>query len=294
MDLFNNPDVKSLGGAYIVPPFSILDTTSKEWKARKTLWKKCTGDLTASKENVLYSTDKLQNSKNPLQKTMGAMESSSNFDPVLAEIMLHWFCPIGGKVLDPFGGEQTKGVVCGEKGHEYHGCEIREEQVLINIEKTKKYKNIHYYKGDSTKIFQIIQERNFDMCFTSPPYYNLEVYSKEDLSALGSYDDFMHRYFLIFRQCFKMLQEGSFLVLKVGEIRDKIGFYYNFIGGNIRCMLDIGFQYYNEIILVNSIGSLPFRTKGMSINRKIGKRHQNILVFYKGDVKLIKEKFHEL
>ena len=43
---------------------------------------------------------------------------------------------------------------------------------------------------------------------------------------------------------------------------------------------------YNEIILVNSVGTLRLRAgKTFRASRKIGKHHQNILVFLKGDAK---------
>jgi hypothetical protein len=44
--------------------------------------------------------------------------------------------------------------------------------------------------------------------------------------------------------------------------------------------------YYNEIILVTAIGSLPIRAgRQFTAGRKIGKTHQNVLVFVKGDEK---------
>jgi len=228
---------------------------------------------------------------------MAKMESSSNFDPVLAEIMLYWFCPVSGKILDPFGGEQTKGVVAGVKGYSYSAVEIRKEQIEVNERYSKTYKNINYYCGDALDISNIITERNFDLVFTSPPYYNLETYSKGDgdMSNLQSYHDFIRNYKKIFSQCYDMLADNRFLVLKIGEIRDNKGAYYNFVGDNIRILMKIGFIYYNEIILLNSIGTLPFRAgRFMQKNRKVGKRHQNILVFYKGDITKIKENFDEL
>ena len=52
---------------------------------------------------------------------------------------------------------------------------------------------------------------------------------------------------------------------------------------------------YNEMILVNAIGSLPIRAgKYFNASRKIGKTHQNVLVFYKGDPKKIKDNYIEL
>ena len=49
------------------------------------------------------------------------------------------------------------------------------------------------------------------------------------------------------------------------------------------------------MILVNIAGSLAMRLNSQfQKNRKVGKRHQNVLVFYKGDPKNIRNNFKEL
>jgi hypothetical protein len=51
---------------------------------------------------------------------------------------------------------------------------------------------------------------------------------------------------------------------------------------------------YNELILVESIGTLPQRVGRFMEHRKIGKCHQNVLVFFKGDPKHIKTIYPKL
>ena len=47
-------------------------------------------------------------------------------------------------------------------------------------------------------------------------------------------------------------------------------------------------QLYNEAILVTAVGSLPIRIrKQFGRYRKLGKTHQNLLVFYNGQPKAI-------
>lgn len=298
-DLFGNEvfdPARSMKDFFIVPPFSVLDTTAEAWQRRKQRWLRFTGDLTATKNAVLSGVDSDAIYGIDTKSVMAKMESSSNFDPVLAEVIYKWFNIEGGKVLDPFAGEQTKGVVCGELGYKYYGNEFRKEQVDYNNFICKEYENVKYFNGDSNFIENIITEREFDFCFTSPPYYDLEVYSANDMSALGSYVKFMAQYKNIFSQCYRMLKNNRFLVVKVAEIRDKkTGEYRNFVGDNISIFKEIGFKYYNEIMLLNSVGTLPLRaTNFMNSSRKIGKRHQNILVFYKGDLIKINSIFPEI
>jgi hypothetical protein len=69
--------------------------------------------------------------------------------------------------------------------------------------------------------------------------------------------------------------------------------YLGLVPDTIKIMQDkCNLSYYNEIILMNNIGSLPVRApKFFDRTRKIGRHHQNVLVFYKGDLSHIEEKF---
>ena len=70
-------------------------------------------------------------------------------------------------------------------------------------------------------------------------------------------------------------------------IRDsKNGIYRNFVSDTIAAFQDAGAMLYNEAILVTAVGSLPIRVgKQFASGRKLGKTHQNVLVFVKGNPK---------
>ena len=274
---------------FIVPPFSVLDTRQGYWQERKRKWLELTGDLSETRDGEF---GKFTRDGGVVDDINGG---TSNFDPVLAEVMYKWFCIEGGTILDPFAGEQTKGVVAGELGYGYVACEIRQEQVDVDTDKTQQYGAVRYICGDSTRIADHIKERDFDMCFTSPPYYDLEVYSKDDLSSLGTYEEFMQAYKQIFQQCYDMLADDTFLVIKVGEIRNKkTGEYRSFVADNVKTFTDIGFKYYNELTLVHPAGTAPIRASQNMRSRKVVKLHQNVLVFYKGDLNNIAGKYPKL
>lgn len=92
-----------------------------------------------------------------------------------------------------------------------------------------------------------------------------------------------------------MLKENRFAVFVVGEVRNKKGTYYNFVSDTIKAFQDAGLSYYNEMILANQIGSLAMRVSNQfNKSRKIGKHHQNVLVFYKGDTRAIKNAYPAL
>ena len=59
----------------------------------------------------------------------------------------------------------------------------------------------------------------------------------------------------------------------------------------MKVFTEIGFKYYNELVLVSPVGTAPIRAARSMKSRKVVKLHQNVLVFYKGDLKNISEKF---
>ena len=134
------------------------------------------------------------------------------------------------------------------------------------------------------------------MIFSCPPYFDLEVYSDKpnDLSNMD-YESFEKAYTQIIINACKKLKQNRFAVFVVGDIRDKQGFYRDFIDLTKNAFKKGGLKTWNEIILLNSLASAPLRAETPFIaNRKITKVHQNILVFYKGDPTKIRENFKEI
>ena len=278
---------KTLIESFVVPPFSTLDTRLGYWQDRKRMWNKYLGDTGETRDGEFGRTYNIQK--------QGLYKQTSMFDPVLVELMYKWFCPSGGHILDPFGGEQTKGVLAGLMGYKYTGVEIRQEQVDVNNRHVAQFSDVKYICGDSTKMLEYELPTDYDMCLTSPPYFNLEEYSKSDMSSAESYRKFMFDLTSVMYQCYKLLKNDTFTVIKVGEIRDnKTGEMRGFVPDVISMMRNIGWHYYNEIILINQSGTAAIRSAGNMKSRKIVKCHQNVLVFYKGDTTTIKDKFEVL
>jgi DNA modification methylase len=303
-----------LSERFLIPPFSVLDSRQGYWQDRKRAWSDLIqGELSETREGKGLETDaQYYVNKSKTEKFLGRTltreefedhyttemlnEGISIFDPVLTEIMYLWFCQKGGKILDPFMGGQTRPFVALELGYKYTGVDIRPEQVTANETACKEFEGGKLFAGDSKNIDTIVPEKDFDLVFTCPPYYDLEVYSKDDMSALGTYEEFLVQYKEVFKKCVEKLKDNRFLVIVIGEIRNKkTGEYRNFVGDNIRIFNELGLKYYNEIILTTSVGSLPMRApRQFNQSRKIGKTHQNILTFWKGGAENLFKQEHAL
>jgi len=143
-----------------------------------------------------------------------------------------------------------------------------------------------WIEGDSRNLPTLLEPDELaDFVFSCPPYADLERYSDDerDLSTL-EYDAFRESYREIIAKACARLREDRFAAFVVGEVRDKDGRYYNFVGDTVEAFRAAGLAFYNEAILVTMVGSLALRAGRMfTASRKLGKAHQNLLVFCKGD-----------
>jgi 1-aminocyclopropane-1-carboxylate deaminase/D-cysteine desulfhydrase-like pyridoxal-dependent ACC family enzyme/DNA modification methylase len=142
-----------------------------------------------------------------------------------------------------------------------------------------------WINADSRDIPEICKDIEADFVFTCPPYADLEVYSDDpkDLSTLD-YAEFLTAYREIVAAAVGRLKNDRFAGVVVGDVRDKNGIYRNFVSDTISAFQDAGAMLYNEAILVTAVGSLPIRVgKQFESGRKLGKTHQNFLVFIKGN-----------
>lgn len=213
---------------------------------------------------------------------------TSIFDPVLCELSYRWFCPPGGAILDPFAGGSVRGIVASCLGFAYTGVELRAAQVDANRAQAGIATGPAptWVNADSRNIADAAPGA-YDMLFSCPPYADLEVYSDDpaDLSTLP-YVDFMAAYEQIIAASCSLLKNDRFAVFVVGDVRGKDGAYYGFPEDTVAAFARAGLKKYNEAVLVTSAGSLPIRVgKQFRASRKLGKTHQNVLCFVKGDPK---------
>lgn len=312
---------QKLSERFIVPPFSVLDARQGYWQERKRAWLALgiqselgrganalgfSEQVNAAQAGRSPYKKKKQDAKldrrhgigttgDPYRKAgeevRGASATGTSiFDPVLCELAYRWFSPPSGRVLDPFAGGSVRGIVAGRLGRRYLGIDLSAEQLAANRAQAvqicgKKAPPI-WKEGDAQNVRQLC-DGAVDFVFSCPPYGDLEVYSSDprDLSTM-KFSAFLSAYRRIIAGCIERLAVDRFACFVVGDFRDDEGWYQNFVALTIEAFQEAGATLYNEAILVTSVGSLPLRVRRQfEAMRKLGKTHQNVLVFCKGDPK---------
>lgn len=306
----------NMAGEFLVAPFSTLNARDGWWQDRKRTWiglgiKSELGrgeqaaiggaplPLDRDKARTFgqdlmrgEGTNVLPGNTAPTAADLQDGSGTSIFDPVLCELIYLWFSGAGQLVLDPFAGGSVRGIVAAALGRRYLGVDLRPEQVAANElqwpivagQLAAELPEPEWLAGDSVVVMPQL-EVEADLIFSCPPYGDLEIYSDDpaDLSRLDQ-EKFEAAYAHIIGAAVARLKPDRFACFVVGDYRDKRGFYRDFVSTTIAAFHAAGAILYNEAILITAVGSLAIRTgKQFRASRKMGKTHQNVLIFCKGD-----------
>jgi hypothetical protein len=276
-----------LARRFVTPPLSVLDRRQGPWQQRKAAW------LSLGIQSEIGRGESL--TFNPSLATLKDFKTSpgtSVFDPVLCELSYRWWCPTGGQVVDPFAGGSVRGVVAAHLGLHYHGIELRAEQVEANVAQSRVMAQEYgwqappqYETGDSTELLPMAPRA--DLVFTCPPYGDLEVYSDDpaDLSTMD-YPAFMTAWAGVLADSYSLLRDHRYLVVVVGDFRDKRHAYRGFVAHTIVAAQRAGFVLYNSAVIIDPIGTAAQRASAhFPRGRKLTRNHQELLCFVKGDWK---------
>lgn len=277
----------------IVPPFTVLDTRSGEWTNRRGLLNEYLGSSVVGRKEGLTYGMKIDYFGKGGETTNN---NTSQFDALLTEILYKWFGFPNAVVYDSFAGGHIRGTMAHLLGYKYVGIELNPEQVEANVKRAEELSIPNLWiNDDSLNVDSHVADESVDLFFSCPPYGDLEKYTDDerDLSNM-SYADFITNYRDIIAKGVRKLRDNRFAVFVVGDFRDEKGFYRGFVKDTIDAFEDAGAKLYNEMILVNSVGSASLRAGGAFTNRKITKLHQNVLVFFKGDPDTIQDNYPEI
>ena len=249
--------------------------------------------------NNLTGKEWLQNSFSiwrNLSKTKEEREFKhpASYPVVLCEKLIKTFAKNKCCVLDPFNGIGSTTVAahnleCKAVGIDLSSdfCEIARKRVFYD-------NNILIMEGDSILKLDEVEESSFDICITSPPYWDILNmqrsadkkkslnYSNKnnDLGNIENYDKFLDQLEIVFSKVYNKLKYRSYCLVNVMDLRKKNKFYPLHSDLALR-MQKVGFVFDDIIIWDRQQDYNNMRPLGYPYRFRINKVHEYILIFVK-------------
>jgi hypothetical protein len=265
-------------------PWSVLRQDARTWQDRKRWWlalgvhddapRTGAGGMMATGRHGLLS---------------GGL---SRFDPHLAEVCYRWYCPPGGRVLDPTAGGPVRGLVAGHLGYEYLGVDLLESQVDANRQAALGWQQAGllgdlsplWVHGDAVDALPRMSSARYDYALSCPPYHNRERYNAGpgDLSGMP-WPAFLVAHAAIVSETVRLLRPDRFATWVVSDIRDHRGHLRGFPARVMGHFEAAGAHLVNEQILITPVGTAHKRMRPpWTAARTATRLHQVVLTFVKG------------
>ena len=248
------------------------DLTGKEWLQNSfSIWR----DLSKTKEEKDF--------KHP-----------ASYPVSLCEKLIKTFSKADALVLDPFNGIGSTTVAAQNLGRKAVGIDLSQEFCDIAKRRVGEDHRIQIINGDSFEILETLPANDFDICITSPPYWdilnmkrsadtkNAVNYSDKinDIGNIADYDEFIHTLSHLFSAVNRVLKKGGYCIVNVMDIRKKSNFYP--LHSDLATALQkIGFIYDDLIIWDRQSDYNNMRPLGYPYKFRINKVHEYILIFIK-------------
>lgn len=251
------------------------------------------------KMNDLSGKEWLQNSFSiwrDLQKTKEekSFNHPASYPVELCEKLLRTFSKKGSYVIDPFNGVGSTLVACKNLGWYGTGIDLSSEYCEIAKNRIDNVEGISVINGDSFKVLKQFQDESFNLCLTSPPYWDIlnrtrSADKKEninyssmgnDVGNISDYNLFLDSLEELFTEIFRVLKHDSYCLVNVMDIRKKANF-YPLHSDLAERMKNIGFIYDDIIIWDRQRDYNNMRPLGYPYRFRINKVHEYILIFLK-------------
>jgi predicted transcriptional regulator/SAM-dependent methyltransferase len=182
---------------------------------------------------LLYAGSKITDSV--IRTGMQLKGVPANFSPSKAKCIYDKYLPAGGSTLDfssGYGG-RLLGFMASSHNSFYVGVEPN----------TKSYEGLKSIRDECCEFFEEVapdsinfihapfedvsdsfKDNSFDLVFSSPPYFGLEIYSDEETQSFSRYPEYSswlyNFWFFIIKESFRVLKPGGVLVYTIGNYED--------------------------------------------------------------------------
>ncbi|MCL1858861.1 MAG: site-specific DNA-methyltransferase [Oscillospiraceae bacterium] len=220
------------------------------------------------------------------------LKHPASYPVSLCEKLIKTFSKGGGRVLDPFNGIGSSMVAAHNLGYNGVGIDLSEEFCELSRKRIGNSNNIQVINGDSFEEIEKLPKNHFDICITSPPYWDIlnmkrSADKKEtvnysdkdnDLGNISNYNDFIASLGQLFLKIQKALKPRAYCIINVMDLRKKHQFYplHSDLASE---MQRIGYVYDDLIIWDRQQEYNNMRPLGYPYKYRINKVHEYLLIF---------------
>ena len=196
-------------------------------------------------------------------RLLGNIKSVGNFRPAMAKYIYNTYCPKSGVTWDMsigYGGRLT-GALASHIG-KYIGTDPLQLSVdgataLYTALKDKSNLAVELHTIGS----ELFKPTNVDLCFTSPPYFNCEIYSDDETQCYNKFkelDTWTTGYLKqTFQNCYDSLNTTGKMVINVDTVKEMP----NLVQVVLDTAKDVGFVFVEEIAYELSCSPLTGKTQ---------------------------------
>ena len=174
------------------------------------------------------------------------------------------------------------------------GIDLSEDFCNIARQRVGVDDKIEIINGDSFEILKRLPENHFDICVTSPPYWDIlnmkrsadqkdaVNYSNKanDVGNIANYNEFIDTLSTLFSSVNRVLKKGGYCIVNVMDIRKKSNFYP--LHSDLATALQkVGFIFDDLIIWDRQSDYNNMRPLGYPYRFRINKVHEYLLIFIK-------------
>jgi len=250
--------------------------------------------------NELTGKEWLQNSFSiwrDLSKTKEEkdLKHPASFPIALCEKLIKSFTRPNSNILDPFNGIGSTMMATKNLNRTGTGIDLSSEFCDIARSRIGDTEAITIMNGDSLVELDKLQADSFDLCLTSPPYWDIlnmkrsvdvrEVrnYSDEnnDLGNIKNYQEFLELLAKLFGKVHRVLKPNGYCIVNVMDIRKQSNFYPLHMD-IVTALKPLGFELDDIIIWDRQHEYNNMKPLGYPYKFRINKVHEFIMIFTKG------------
>jgi len=211
----------------------------------------------------------------------------SAFPQNIGRLLVKFYCPKHGIVLDVFAGHNSRMQLVYESGRSYVGMDVSKKfmehnrQIKKILEERGLIKSDNFIKLIEGSSHQVPLPDNYaDFSITSPPYWNIEDYGDEpeQLGKAKTYEDFLKLISRHIKETYRVLKPNTFCCWNINDfIKDR--HYHAYHADLIPIFLESGFSLHTIYII--DLG-LPVQAAFIQVTlktKRFPKQHEYVLVF---------------